>query len=161
MSSTTKGFAIRDVDFAKAFGEKAQVVVNPGKVLPASTTGNLFAVTGSVVVTGLVGIVSTIFSATAVSPTLGVTNLPAAIAAAPSVAYASTAVGSVITMPGPLGGALPAVITAQTVAAAAAEFEVTAANITITTAATNTGAVTWILYYVPLQPKRGASVSAV
>lgn len=160
MSSTVKGFAIRDVEFFKAFGEKAQVVVNPGKVLPATATGNLFAITGSVLVMGLVGVVTTVFSITAVSPTLGITGSPAAIAAAPSAAYASTAVGSVITVPPTLGAALPAAVTAQEVVTGPL-FEVTAANITITTGSTNSGAVTWCLAYVPLQPKRGASVAAV
>lgn len=160
MSSTVRGFSLRDLtQHGKA--EIGHVVVNPGKTLPATATGNLFAVTGSVVVLGLVGIVSTILQASNVSPTLGVTNLPAGIAAAPAAPYNATAVGSAIILPPALGGALPAPVTAQSAVASACQFEVTAANITITTNATVTGAITWVLSWAPLMPKSGANVTAV
>jgi hypothetical protein len=160
MSNGAKGFLYRDVT-SHGRVETGHVVVNVGKVLPATATGNLFAVTGSVVVTGLVGVVSTLFAATAVKPTIGVTGLPAAIAAAPVAAYNATAVGSVIQMPLTSGGALPAPVVASGAAASAGIFVTIAANITITTDATNAGAVTWILYYQPLSPKFGATVTAV
>jgi hypothetical protein len=160
MSSTTKGFAYRDMTYhGKA--EQSRMVVNFAKALPASTTGNLFAVTGSIAVTGLVGVVSTILQASNVSPTIGVTGLNAAIAAAPAAPYNATAVGSVIQMPLTGGGALPAAVVASGAVTAACRFAVTAANITITTATTVTGNITWILSWVPLMPKGGATVTAV
>lgn len=160
MTSTVRGFAIRDLtQHGKA--EIGQVVVNPGKVLPATATGNLFAVTGIVVVNALFGIVSTVFTATAVNIKLGVTNLTGAIAGNPASAYASTAVGSVIIPPPTLGGVLPAALSGQTAVAASCNFVVNAANITITTDATNTGAITWVLSYNKLYPKGAGAVTAV
>lgn len=160
MASSVRGFTIRDLtQHGKA--EIAHVVVNPGKTLPASATGNLFAVTGQVVVLGLFGIVSTVLQASNVSPTIGVTGLPAGIAAAPASPYNATAVGAVIVPPLTLGGALPAAVVAQAAVAGAGQFVVSAANITITTATTVTGAITWVLSWAPLMPKSGASVTYV
>jgi hypothetical protein len=160
MSSLVGGYTIKDIT-PNGAAELSQCVVNPGKVLPATGTGNLFAVTGVVLVTGLFGIVSTVFSVTNVSPTLGVTGAPAAIAAAPVAAMTATAVGSVLIPAPKLGGALPAAVAAQEAVAAAGVFVVNAADITITTNATNTGAITWVLNYMPLYPGTAASVAAV
>jgi hypothetical protein len=160
VSSTIRGFNIRDLT-QHGKPEIGNVVVNPGKVLPATATGNLFAVTGAVAVLGLFGVVSTVFSVTAVHITLGDTQTTTAIAAAPAAAYASTAVGGVIVPPPTLGAALPAIVTAQSATAGAGQFVLDSANITITTDATNTGAVTWVLSWAPLFPKRGAAVTAV
>jgi hypothetical protein len=160
MSSTVKGFTYRDIS-QRARAESGRVVVNPGKTLPATATGNLFTVTGIVQVTFLVGVVSTILQAANVSPTLGVTGSAAAIAAAPAAPYNGTAVGAVITMPLTPGGALPVPVTAQGTANGAIRFVVNAAAITITTATTVTGAITWILGYVPLFPKGAGVVTAV
>lgn len=156
MSSTAKGFNIRDLT-QHGKPELCQVAVNPGKVLPATATGNLFTVTGSIVVHGLLGVVSTIFSVTAVHISLGYTGQPAAIAANPSVAYASTAVGSVIVPAATLGGALPAVVSSQSVTAAAGTFTCENTIITVTTDATNTGAVTWLLLFEPIMPKKATT----
>jgi hypothetical protein len=160
MSSTVRGFTIRDIT-QHARPEIGQVVVNPAKVLPASATGNLFAVTGIVVVTGLFGVVTTALSVTAVNIKLGVTGNTSAIAANPAVTYASTGLGNVITPPPTLGAALPAAVNAQTAVAGAGYFVCSAANITITTDATNTGAITWVLSYAALYPKKVGSVAAV
>jgi hypothetical protein len=148
--SALKGLSLKQLLSYKGFGANSSVAVNVGKVLPATTTGNLFSVTGSVQVLSLVGVVSTAFSVTAVKPTIGITGSAAAIAAAPAAGYASTTAGSLIQLPAALGGALPAAISASQVAASSQGFEASGTNITITTDATNTGAVTWILVYVPL-----------
>jgi hypothetical protein len=150
--------AVKSVTDGQARGELGHAAVNVGKTLPASTTGNLFVVTGTIVCS-LVGVVSTVLSLTAVSPTIGITGSPAVIAAAPSVAYASTAVGSVITMPASIGGALPAPITVAGVSQEVGLMEVSNTTITITTGSTNTGAITWILMYASLYPKHNASVA--
>lgn len=159
---STKAFLVRD-QTAHGRPEISRLCVNFGKTLPATATGNLFAVSGTVVVTGLFGIVSTVFSATAVKPTLGVTGANTAIAAAPAAGFNATAVGSVLVMPPTLGGVLPAATVASASSVSAVEnFMVTAANITITTDATNTGAITWVLAYEPVSPKnQAASVTAV
>jgi hypothetical protein len=62
-------------------------------------------------------------------------------------------------MPANLGGALPAAVVASAVAADQAAFEVSGTNITVTTDATNTGAITWILVYVPLFRKVPGAVT--
>lgn len=148
--SADRGFTLRQIFTYKGVGAAAQQAVNVGKVLPATATGNLFQVSGSVVVTSLVGVVTTVFAITAVHISLGYTGVAAAIASNPAAAYASTAVGSVLQMPDKLGDTLPAAVVASAVSASVGEFEISNTNITITTDATNTGAITWLLTYVPL-----------
>jgi hypothetical protein len=160
VSSTIRGFTIRDLT-QHGKPELGRVVVNFGKVLPATGTGSIFAVTGIVQVLGLFGIVSTVLSVTNVKPTIGVTGSPAAIAAAPAAAFTATAVGGIIQMPTTLGGILPAAVVASGAASGSGLFVVNAANITVTTDATNTGAITWVLSYAPLFPKSVGSVAAV
>ncbi len=160
MSSTVKGFSYRDLT-VHGRPEVSRVSVNFGKALPATATGNLFTVTGSVLVTGLVGVVSTITQATNVKPSLGVTGSVAAIAAQPAAAYNAVAVGSVIQLPLTPGGQLPVPVSASGTANAACRFVVTATAITMTTDATATGNITWTLFWVPLMPKGGAVVAAV
>jgi hypothetical protein len=158
MGSTARGFILRDLT-QHAKPELGRVNVNVAKVLPATATGNLFTVTGAIVVTGLVGVVTTVFTATAVHISLGhngvggVGSSVNAIAANPASAYASTAVGSVITPPPTLGGVLPAADTSAETISAAGLFSVQNTIITITTDATNTGAITWILSWAPQYPK--------
>jgi hypothetical protein len=129
-------------------------------VLPATATGTIFTVSGAVVVLGLVGVVSTAFAATAVNLSLGITGKNAAIAANPAVAYNATAVGGVIQLPATLGGVLPAAATAKGSAAGLDSFIAENTNITVTTDATNTGAVTWVLLWVPLLRKNPGVVTA-
>jgi hypothetical protein len=158
---STKAFLVRDQS-QRAKPEAGRLCVNFGKVLPATATGNLFAVTGTIVVNGLVGIVSTAFAITAVKISIGVTGANSAISAVPASGYASTVVGSAIVMPLTLGGALPAAVVANAAITSAQCFMCTAANITITTDATNTGAVTWLLSWESVSPKnQAATVTAV
>jgi len=157
--SALKGLTLKQLLGYKGFGVNSSVAINFGKVLPATTTGNVFGVTGTVQVLSLIGVVSTVFSVTTVKPSIGITGNNTAITAAPAAGYTSTAVGSVIQLPASLGGALPAAVVASTVAGDQAGFEVTGTNITITTDATNTGAVTWMLVYVPLFRKVPGSVA--
>ena len=160
MASSVRGFSVRDVT-QHGRPQLSNLCVNPGKVLPASATGNLFAITGVIVVTGIHAIVTTVLTATNVKPTIGVTGSPAAIASAPVAALTATAVGSVLTPASVLGGPLPVPLSAQGSAPTAGYFVCSAANITLTTDATNTGALTWLLEWSPLYPKAGAAVTAV
>jgi len=159
MGSTAGAFAYRDVS-QHGKPQFARRCVNFAKGIPATaTTGNLFGVTGTIVVTGLFGIVATAL-ASATKPTLGVTGFPAVIAAAPTTGFTG-ATGNVIIMPPTAGGALPALVTSSGATSAASVFIVEAANITITTDVSNaSGNITWVLEYVPLLPKGAATVVA-
>jgi len=137
-----------------------QVTVQHAKVLPATATGTLFTVTGSIAVLGLVGVVTTVFSATAVNISLGVTGSNAAIAANPAAQFNATAVGAVLQLPAIIGGVLPAAVVANGSAGGFDQFEVRGTNITITTDATNTGALDWVLLWAPLSRKVPGSVTA-
>jgi hypothetical protein len=159
--SALRGYSLRQIFTYKGVGAAAQQVVNVGKALPATATGNVFTVTGSVVVTSLVGVVSTALGAVATHISNGTTGSPASIAANPTAAYATVAVGGVIQMPDKIGDPLPAPVTASGLAAAIGEMELTNTSITITTDATDTGAITWLLTYVPLIRKIPGSVAAV
>src|SRR5262249_33356734 len=112
MAGNVRGYTVKDISI-HGKPEITHVTVNVGKVLPATATGNLFGISGVILVTGLVGVVSTIFSATTVKPSLGVTGSNAAIAATPAAGYANTAVGAVVQMPTSAGGALPAAVTSS------------------------------------------------
>jgi hypothetical protein len=160
MSSLTKGYIFKDIS-QKGRAETGRYCVNVGKALPASATGAIFNVTGVIQVTALFGIVSTALAASNVSPTLGVTGAPAAIAAAPAAPLNATGVGAVLVMPLTPGGALPAPVVASGAATAMNRFTVNAASITITTLTTVTGNITWVLGYTPLVPKAAGSVVAV
>ena len=152
MATNESGFTFRGV-------KAGSVTVNPAKALPATTTGTLFTVAGTIVVTGLCGVVSTALGATATHISLGVTGNNTALAAATTGSVASAALGNTFQLPSALGGVLPAPVTAQGTAAAEVLFVVSATNITLTTDATDTGAITWVLSWAPLSP--GATVTAV
>ena len=130
--------------------------------LPASTTGNIFVVSGGrILVRGLLGEVTTAVQNQACTLAIGT---------APTVGTGSTAAlgtaSSIIAAPiGTHFGANPGGATAVDLStqagvliSTAALFVVNAGNITITTSATNTGSVKWGLLYVPLDS--GASVVA-
>lgn len=158
--SALAGFSLKQLLTYKGLGAAPNVAVQPAKVLPATATGTIFTVTGSVVVLGLVGVVSTVFAATAVNISVGVTGNNTAIAANPAAAYNATGVGSEIQMPAALGGQLPAAVSAKGSAASLDAFILKNTNVTITTDATNTGAVTWALLWVPLLRKVPGAVTA-
>ncbi len=119
-------------------------------VLPASGTGHIFTVSGGlVVVTALVGQVTTACSATAT--TLKITATPStgtAVDLTSAVAVTSAEAGSLITLPTTLGGAL-SVTTSGAGQIPGLQFLVAPGTIDITTSATNTGQVAWSLTYAP------------
>jgi hypothetical protein len=158
MAATARGYALRAVDTSHGRADPGKCNVSVGKVNPQTTTINLFTVVGSIVC-DLVGVVSTIFGAVAQHLTIGITGSPALIAAAPAVALNATAAGAVINTPSALGGALPAPVVATGAASSLMLMEVSNTIITLTSDASTTGAITWILDWVPLMPKGGASVT--
>jgi len=145
--------------------ELGTLVQKGPSVLPATTTANLYTVnTGAVVVTGLVGVVTTVCSATVTNLSIGThpTGLSAQNASiAVATAITSAAVGTWLAplpVSGVGGGTGSLVVAAPSaVAFLPAAFIVPAGTITLTTSATNTGAVSWYLTYVPLDT--GAYVS--
>lgn len=156
--------------FASDFGA---VVTGGAKTLPASTTGHLFTVAGGrVIVTSLVAVVSTVIQAQAC--TISVGNTPTGgSGAGTSIATASSSVSGVA------AGATFYVLAFSTGSPQALAFTgasgvapgpgaqvasggiciVPAGTIDWVTSATNTGALTWSVSYVPYDA--GAVVTAL
>lgn len=158
--SALLGYTTKSLAPYKGIGLANNVAVQSAKVLPATATGTLFTVTGTVVVLGLIGVVTTAFSATSVNVSLGITGSNAALAANPSAAFGVTAIGSLIQLPATLGGVLPAAVTSKQSAAAQEYFILRGTNVTVTTDATNTGALTWILVWSAISRKVPGAVTA-
>lgn len=129
------------------------LVTKAAQNLPQTATANLYSVSGgSVLVTGLLGLVTSAVGAVATTLALGCTAGSTAIATA--TAITSKPVGTFVfpVNSSGIGGAL--------VAAGAAfvssppfivnPFIVGAGNITWTTSASTTGQIQWYLWYVPL-----------
>ncbi len=160
MSSSTKGFAVRDATVPHGWQPFGQANYNI-KVLPGTATGNLFAVVGSIQAS-LVGVVSTVGSATSVKISLGYTGVTSGLASPLAAGVTTQAVGSIFKLPRVLGSALPAPVTAAGSAASCACFVVSNTTLTVTTDATNTMAITWILLWAPAslgQPVSGITVT--
>jgi hypothetical protein len=130
-------------------------------VLPASGTGTIFTVTGGrVIVRGLIGEVTTVCDSTAT--TLKVSTAPTtgtAVDLTTATAVTSKEVGSLITLPLTLGGALNVQNAGAGQIPGALGFVVPVGGITITTSATNTGAVKWTVLYVPLDDAGAVSAA--
>ena len=139
-------------------------VTKAAVTLPQTATSTLFTVTGGrIVITSLMGTVSTVFGAGAVTLALGVvpsvgTANTGGIAAA-TATMANREVGTHFWLPPIAGG----VLLSGTNAGNAAQllggnaYVVSAGTITWTTGASTTGAVSWAMTYIPLD--NGASVS--
>lgn len=128
-------------------------------VLPATTTTDIFSVDGgNVMLTAIVGEFTTVASATATTLTLvhdpdsGGANVTIGAA---SSSIASSAVGQVVTV----AGTTPTVVHGGAAGGVPARHVLGPGDIALTTSATNTGAVKWTVFYVPLTP--GATITAV
>lgn len=127
-------------------------VSRAAKVLPATATESIFAVSGGhVIVTGLIGRVTTATDSTATN--LSVVSTPTsgtAVTLASVVAAASKEIGAFFTLNSTAGGAL-VVTTAGAGYLVNGYYPVVApGNIQIVTSATNAGVVKWDLLYIPL-----------
>jgi hypothetical protein len=150
MSVLIQGYQLREI----AFGVQ---VIKAAQVLPATTTGNLYTVAGgNVLVTSLFGLCSTVCTGTAT--TLAIGTAPTAGTAKTTGIATATAVTSaeVGTWVGPQISSVVGSV-AGSAPFATVPFIVAPGKITLTTSATNTGAFTWYLTYVPLDA--GATVS--
>ncbi len=119
--------------------------------LPQGATGHIFTVTGGrIVVTSLIGEVTTIVGATVT--TLKVTSTPTvgtAVDLTSATAITSLEVGGHISLPLTLGGAVVVNNAGAAQIPGALGFLVPAGSVDITTSANDTGSVKWSLTYVP------------
>jgi hypothetical protein len=156
MSVIITGYQLRTSQFG------VQVVKGP-TVMPAGTTATLATVAnGAVLVTMMLGLVTTVMTATATTLALGTapttgTAATGGIAAAGTIT--SKEVGTWVTpvVNAGTGGGLVVCTNGGNVPFLTTPFVVSAGTITWTTTGTNTGAMKWYFAYVPLD--NGASLS--
>src|SRR5512135_1922723 len=159
MSATVAGYRVRSLT-PHGHAEHGRIVINVNQALPQSNPADLFTVTGTVLVTGLFGVVTTQIQAQNVSPSFGIGADNVAISAVPAVPWNGNAVGSVVIMPPSKGAALPALKTIDTAATSTmAQFVVHDTIITWTTLANDTGNVTFVMSYIPLSPPKSTLVA--
>lgn len=159
MSAIIQGNQLRTL----LFGD---VVTKTGQALPADATANLFVVTGgNVLVTSLIGEVTTVCSSTATTVSLGLTPSGSGTLEHAGIAQAgavtSCEVGTFV-MPTASGGTATALAVGTKAGSALfgppIPFVCPPGDITWTTSANNgTGVFTWYCTYVPLD--NGAYVS--
>lgn len=135
-------------------------VVRPAASLPQSATGHLFAVTGRVLVTCLIGQVTTIIQNS--DPVAKITATPTsgtAVDVASTVDLSSLEVGGFIFVEGDGTALVKSNAGAAFIGAPSGHFIANAGYIDLITGASKTGAAKWDLYYVPLDDN--SSVVAV
>lgn len=156
MTTILQGTQLRLIEFG-------QKVDEPAAVLPATTTSHIFTVTGGrVAITALVGTCTTVCSATATTLAIGTTptvGTASTTSLASAVAITSKEVGTMVALGATAGAALIVGTNAATPAMLALPIVVSAGTIDLTTSATNTGAFSWSLLYIPIDD--GASVTAI
>lgn len=158
--------------FAAGYGA---LVTGGAKALPASTSGDIFAVNGGrVIITSLTGVVSTVIQAQVT--TLSVGNKPTGGASATATLCATAdlngkPVGTSLAVPAAKASALIVSGADGTVVwngssggqgvglASGGLALVPAGTIQVTTVATSTGAITWSVTWVPYDA--GATITAV
>lgn len=156
MTVQIQGYQLREI----AFGTQ---VIKTGVALPQTATANLYTVSGgAVMVTALLGLVSTVIASSdpqltiGTAPTVG-TAETAGIATSTSLASAEVGTWIGVQPSSGLAGALINGAHAGNSVYLPTPFVVSAGTITLTTGASKTGAITWYLMYVPLDT--GAAVS--
>ncbi len=151
MSAAISGKAVRE----SLYGQR---VSRAAASLPASTSGNLFSVSGRVIITTIVGQVTTAIQAQA-----NAMKLEAYLTAATAATDMCATVESNGQGVGKLFGITGAVATAAVFGYAVPQTNELIVNgpgfIRLNCAATNTGAMSWTLTYIPLDD--GAVVAAV
>lgn len=155
MSQNAKGSAYRQM----RFGLKVE---RPTAIVPQTATASIFSVSGRIIITGIVGLVTA--AGTATDPLLKLRSLPtvgsvADLSAATATTLVSPAIGTIISIDGN-----PTVIAAISTGAGqildSSGIVVPAGAVQLTTGASNTTlAIAWTLLWVPLDD--GAAVAAV
>lgn len=128
--------------------------------LPQSATGHLFSITGRVMVTMLVGQVTTAIQST--DPVAKITGTPTvgtAVDIASTVDLSSLEIGGFIFVEGDGTALVKSNAGAAFIGANSGRFIANAGYIDLITGASKTGNVKWDLYYVPIDD--GSSVVAV
>ena len=160
MSVLLHGYQLRAINFGVQ-------VIKTAQAFPQTATSSLFTVAGGIcLVTSLFGIVTTVVAGTDPQLTLGTapTSGTAEVAGiASSTALTSAEVGTFITVQPSSGKPGALVVMASAAKAGNAVFLpstgllVNTGTITQTTSASQTGAVSWYLTYIPMDT--GASVT--
>jgi hypothetical protein len=156
MSAIIQGYQIRTLMFGVQ-------VVKAAQVLPQTATATLATVSGgAVLVTSMLGLVTTAIGATATTLALGTaptTGTAATGGIAAATAITSKEAGTWVTpiVNAGLGGALVVCANGGTVPYLTTPFVVSAGTITWTTSASDTGQMKWYFTYVPLDT--GAALS--
>lgn len=142
------------------------LVTKPAAAIPQTATANLYTVAGgNVLVTSILGQVTTVIGGTATTLAIGLaptTGTAQTGGIATAVAITSKEVGTWVSAQASAGGGGALVVGGSTGTAGGAPFLPAAfvapvGTITITTSASTTGAMKWYLSYIPLDV--GASVS--
>lgn len=140
------------------------LLIKASQALPQTATATLFTqsgVSGSILVTGLLGLVTTAIGGTATTVSLGTTGSNASIAAATTIT--SLTAGNWLI---PVSNNTPAVMTVKAAAAyltlagaaMSAPFVLAPSqNITWTTSASTTGQIQWYAWYIPIDADSGLS----
>lgn len=152
MSNLTKGTALRK----ERFGLK---VDRTAAVLPTAQAALFTVAGGRVIVTGLIGEVTTVCDGTAT--TLKITGNPTTgtdVDWTSTTAITSKEVGAFVGLPLTFGGALNVQNAGGAEVPGALSFVAAIGTIDVVPSATNTGAFKWTLFYVPLDD--AASVTA-
>lgn len=125
----------------------------PAAALPADTTATIFTVTGKCLVTSIVGEVTTGIQNQACNLKISnlVTTPSGTVDLCANGAIANAAVGTQLVLPAAFATAL-AVDTAGAAVLPIVQDIVLAGTIILTTSATNTGAVKWLIRWIPLEP---------
>lgn len=129
------------------------LVERAAAVLPATATTAYFTITGTVKITALYGVVTTVCSATATN--LSVVHVPSSpgtvnLTLANTLAIASFAVGSYLGVEGD-GTALVGTTGVAAYLGMITNPILGPGSISLTTSATNTGATRWVCRYVPIE----------
>lgn len=150
MASQVAGVRIRDNDLG-ARVERATAV------LPQTATAAIFTVTGRIILTCLVGTVTTLIQNQANNTSVAFVPSSGTAVTLTAVDLANLEVGGLIS----LSGTATVKATAGGILLGPPDpgFVVSAGSISLTTAASNTGSVRWSLNYLPMDS--GASVVAV
>ena len=133
------------------------LVTKASQNLPQTATANLFTVAGgTVLVTGLLGVVTTVIGGTATTLALGTAPGAATTAIATATAITSKTVGTVLAPVGASGVGVALIVGGsvfvQSPPLALSPFVLGAGvtNITWTTSGSTTGQVQWYLWYQPI-----------
>lgn len=128
------------------------------KALPASTTGDLFTVTGLVEVIAIIGVVTTVIQTQTCNLKLSTVSNSATTDICADLDITAKAAQSRMSITGTFANALINTAKGVPVARQATSFIAQEGTIIATTSATNTGAIRWIVRYKPLQ--EGARIVA-